>query len=742
MSGASLYTPWVETGAALRERNVGREEELALIRDGARRLIQGDRTLPLYFFGPRGTGKSHVLALAVAELQLSALCSRVPVHTIPEDIPQVGSAEDLWRRICRPPGHARWLDWGSPQQSPKIGTAMVIIEGFDRHTRALGIAGCRELRGMLREHPGVWLVCTGARLPDELTDKDAAFYGYFDTRPITPFDEPEAGELLDRQVSDEVRSLERWNARKAAALTLAGGNPRALIALANAFSAAPKEEIAKRLLQVLDEFTAHFQLRFQDLSANEQQLVELLSIAPRALGPTEVAGRLGGVSSTWSTVAGRLQDLGVVRSQQEGRNAWYRIAEPLFRYWLEYRGAPWRETRVAWLGRLLEMALGPAELVETWTDSADPEVRSAALGAVQKKAETRAIAWSDRCGAIEDALQSGARLPVPALVREAASVVPDAAAAWSLVWRLNQGGALQAAAPLSGALSANQCPTLGQLLKGLHAQVEARPLLSALLTTGLAELARVNPKGDAGTRARSLHLLVALLDAAIRTKNTQGAPWRLKPVERAALLGMPFLRGRFYSHGRLPAHEPMLTQADLLAASISPADTDLPELFSMAVRRRHNALAHRLLATLDSAPRLGLPWCPWPGRRLQLDALALARVMSRTAPAVGVTWLGALSEATDDAMAHVFAHLGAVSSTPFKGLEMTYQLSLTGLALRRPDRRDRARDALGAPWREIFERVDLLERQLQERERGPLHPELARIYQALGEIGGSAAAPG
>ena len=526
VSGASLYTPWVETGAALRDRNVGREEELALIRDGARRLIQGDRALPLYFFGPRGTGKSHVLALAVAELQLSALTGGLAIHTVPQDVPQGGSADELWRRVCRPPGHAPWLDWGSPRQSPKIGTAMVIIEGFDRHTRALGTAGCRELRALLREHPGVWLVGTGARLTDELTDRDAAFYGYFDTRPIAPFAEPEAAELLDRQVSDEVRSLERWSARKAAALTLAGGNPRALIALANALSAAPKEEIATRLVQVLDEFTAHFQLRFQDLSANEQQLVELLSIAPRALGPTEVASRLGGGSSTWSTVAGRLQESGVLRSQHDGRNSWYFISEPLFRYWLECRGAPWRETRVAWLGGLLELALGPTEPVETWADCAD---------------------------------------------------------------------------------------------------------------------------------------------------------------------------------------------SDAMAQ-------------------------HRHLAMPDAAP--GLLWCPWPGRRLPADASALARVVSRTRPAVGVTWLGALSEATDDAMAQVLTHLGAVPSTPFKGLEMTYQLALTGLALRRPDRRDRARDALGEAWQEIFERVDLLERQLQERERGPLHPELARIYQALGEIGGSAEAAG
>lgn len=186
----------------------------------------------------------------------------------------------------------------------------------------------------------------------------------------------------------------------------------------------------------------------------------------------------------------------------------------------------------------------------------------------------------------------------------------------------------------------------------------------------------------------------------------------------------------------------MLTQTDLLTAAISPRDVDLQDLFSIATRRGHYGLAQRLLLTLDAAPSLGLPWCPWPGRRLPLDVAALTRLLARTPPTVGVTWLGAITEATDGAVAPLLAHLAATPSTPFQAMESPYQLALTGLALRRPDRRDLAREALGAPWQALFDRVDTLERQLRERERGPLHPELARIYLTLGEIAGSTTTEG
>lgn len=543
VSDISLYTPWIETGDALRARHIDREEELAVLVEGVQRLIQGTPALPLYFFGPHGTGKSHLLALILQELRPTLMAAGVAVHLLSEDIPPCTSAHELWRRMASDPTHAPWLDWGLPLPVVQITRALVVIEGFDRHLRALQTSDCRAFRALLREHPEIWLVTTGTHLPDAMTGKDAAFFGTFDTRSLQPLRDTSAGDLLDRQVSDDVRTQMRWPARKATVLTLTGGNPRVLLALAKACSATPQAEIAHSLLKVLDDVTPYVQLRFQDLSTHEQQLVELLSLAPRCLGPTEIASRLGGVPSTWSTIARRLQDQEILSVQQEGRNAWYRISEPLFRYWLEYRGAPWHQTRVAWVGRLLEQACGPAGI--------------------------------DR-------------------------------------------------------------------------------------------------------------------------------------------------------------HMPPLS--DLLTVALSPEDANLPALLAMAVAQGHHRVADRILATLDLSNHPCLPVCPWPGRRLLLDLPTLAHVMVRGHHRALLTWLGALTDVTEDAFGQVVSHLKASQQEFFIEDESVYQLALTGLALRRPDRRDQVRAALGLRWQEIFAGVEVLERQLRESERGPLHPELARLNSMLGAI--------
>ena len=113
----------------------------------------------------------------------------------------------------------------------------------------------------------------------------------------------------------------------------------------------------RTLCRVLYGFTAHYQLLFRDLPGQGQQLVELMALAPRALSPTEMSARLGMSPAQVSTIARRLLDNGVLRSRQEGRRSWYSLSEPLFRYWLEYRSAPWSQTRVGLIARLLE-ALG------------------------------------------------------------------------------------------------------------------------------------------------------------------------------------------------------------------------------------------------------------------------------------------------------------------------------------------------------------------------------------------------
>src|SRR5207247_1559334 len=82
----------------------------------------------------------------------------------------------------------------------------------------------------------------------------------------------------------------------------------------------------------------------------------------------------------------------VLRSRHDGKQTFYRIAEPLFRFWLEYRTADWRRTRVAWVSHLLQTLLAPTDLAKAWWENPDEEMRAAAALALRKVPQAQSAA--------------------------------------------------------------------------------------------------------------------------------------------------------------------------------------------------------------------------------------------------------------------------------------------------------------------------------------------------------------
>ena len=707
---------------------MGRADILDFIFKGLARLERGERQLPVYLFGPRGIGKSHLVTIGAA--RATATHPSLRVQTLPEDIAPPVSADELWARMVPELELPEWLAWAQRGSVVDGSPAVLFVEGLDRHLNTLGDVGRKRLRALLDLHPEIWLVATGARLTSHFLGKDEAFYGGFVTIPLNPLSEDEAARLLDHQAGDAAQAHARWVARREALVTLAGGNPRAVIALADAVGAAPGDEVARRLLHVLDLFTPHYQLRVRDLSAAEQRLVSLLTTAPRELGPTDLASRLGGSSSSWSTTAHRLADHGVLTIRQEGRRSWYRITEPLFRYWLEYRTTAPERTRVAWLSQLLERVLGPDEMVLAWTRGDDHAVRAAALDAVRRRPEAQRMAWDGRVSAVTEALAEGGAPDIRSRVTEAVQLGPDAVQAWSLLVTLAAQGQT-AGALLGPALSRVGCPNLAGLARALEGRVDVRGLLRGFISSGRREFERAGVLRPTLASASGVALNL-LLDRAIGRMDRRGGVWRIKPREAFALAGLPWLRVRFYRYGRLQGHPPLLAQQHLLVASMGADELDLPDLLWVAMVRRDRQLASRLLGLLEAAVSPRLPWCPWPGRLLALDVDVAARIAARWCAREAVLWVGAFSEASDESFDALVDSLAkAQPSPPPVGRTSSYELALSRLAVSAPQRVVGLREALGAEWGRVFLRVEVLVQQLSEGERGPLHPELARVRAAL-----------
>lgn len=729
--GTRVYSPWTDPPELLRQRHVGRDESLTALRGVVAQRARGGRPLPVYLYGPRGVGKSHLITLARREAE-ALLPPAIQVRSVPEDVPGPRSGDEFWARLVGDPAPA-WERWQRLAVVPEtIPPLLVFVEALDRRLEELGSEGRMRLRALLRDHPQVGLVGAGARLSDVFIRNDEAFYGTFAVYPLGPLSDDEATALIEHQVEsrpggEEVVAGARWEARRSAIVTLSGGNPRALVALSDAVAAAPGQEVAQRLLHVLDAFTPHYQLRIRDLTTNEQHLVDLLASAPRALGPTDCAAALGGIAATWSSTANRLEEQGVLHIEREGRRAFYRISEALFRHWLEYRMSPPERTRIAWLGQLLERVLGPDEMVEAWQLGASDAVRAAALAAVRRHPQALGLAWKRKLEAVRGA---GTGEAVEIHVRQAIRLEPSAVQVWTLAMELPTASG-SAAGLLAPAMRKAGCPNLSRLLNGLNPRqpVAIREVLRHLLRAGNSELQSAGAQSEGLALATSV-ALPAMFEVAIRKMDRRGQPWRLKPAERARLARMPGLRVRFYRHGRNPNHRCLIDASELLGAGLAASDPDLPELLWASMAKLHHTLSGLVLQLIASGDAPRLPWCPWPGRLLQVDTDRLVDILARWHDRERLLWLGAVAGTPEGTWGALVGSLQA-HPVPPPTRTRSYELSLSRVLVTSPERFQQLATVLGAEWKPLLDRVRLLVSQLDEGRRGPLHPELMRIRLAV-----------
>lgn len=730
MSGRlELYTPWREDARRLRGRTVGREETLAGLVASIREFSGGGRPLHRYMFGPRGVGKSHVLALLRAELVALGL----EVVWVPEDIPAIRRPEDLLRHIsAQQTGTAGWSSWGAKRADPlarMTRRTVLVIEGLDRRLTELGSdAEGRELRQRIRaqwdQDNLLWIIGSGVELPTPLTDSKEPFFGWFHTEAILPLDDDDAGRLLDHVAC--VTERPSWPARRAALVALAGGSPRVLVTLAETCADPDTPEAASEaLLTAVERFTPHFQLRFRDLADQAQSVVDLLATAPREVSPGEIAERLGWEQATASKVAGRLHEDGVLSRRRSGAHVWYGISEPLLRFWIEYRTGPWTRTRVALAANLLEAMFSPREIVAWWLDEEDtsPVVeravmsgKSAGHAAVEVRERLRAAVGTRDLGGLKKALKKPGPQGNSARSYAAQRCV---AAAWAEGLR-----AIAGAAP-AGLLG----PTATSAADLLAHEQTPREVFRAWLRA-------VREVADVRTWRTTSALLLAALDATA----TAGSPWRLDPQERAQVATYPFLRAALLQRGRLASHAPVLDPGDLAGVRLDPAHADLGELLGAAMARSHDGLAERVLEVASGRALTSLgtnPVAARPAPRPELLVIWMLRDLAsgQLPVAEALTWSRSFASIPEELLEKVLALFRSGARQLSRAVWRAGE-GLVALGLAAPDRLARVLAALPDDLQQRFDHLVPFVDQLLEQSGGKLHPELARIRERLSGVPG------
>ncbi|MEO6701791.1 MAG: ATP-binding protein [Jatrophihabitantaceae bacterium] len=359
-AGLRPFTPAQESAARLAGRTVGNEALLLalerLLLDAAR---TGNRPHTL-LVGPAGSGKSHLLRVAVHRALVQAsVAEQLVFIRFDEDALGLSRLLDVLTEALRQLTPARSGAAGLPADQYEAALAgalgdrllVVLIENLDRVAQAMGPAGQRDFRDWLQRSDRVLVLATAQWPVPAVSEPAAPWHELFAISQSDELDLTQRRALLVRLAAESPdRGLAGYlatgsgQARLRALATLVGGSPRAWTILADCLTVDSLAALLPALHALLERLVPFHQQLLWNLSTVEQRLVRALADGPYQAGTVaELAGQAGVSQRVAASTLGRLADSRIVLAGKvaglDQRLTWYRLREPLLRHHLQYRSA-------------------------------------------------------------------------------------------------------------------------------------------------------------------------------------------------------------------------------------------------------------------------------------------------------------------------------------------------------------------------------------------------------------------
>ncbi|MDB5387719.1 MAG: tetratricopeptide repeat protein [Planctomycetaceae bacterium] len=321
--------------------------------------------------GPRGSGKTHLVTLAVWELKRKQeLSDAMRIAWLGEDDIFSGLihfAFAIAKSLAEEYPDEFPADFKSPVRGlPHDDAALAVLNSVIKHLQhrhlllitenldqtfdSLGDTGQKKLRAFLQETRRIATLATTQQLFAGVSSRKEAFFGFFDTHHLEPLTVDDAQQLIrkiavEQQKTDLIQFLNSNQARyRIRALHhLAGGNYRMYVLLAEFLTRETLDDLVAAFETLAEEMTPYFQERMRSLPDQQRQLVQCLCDAEGALTVKEIAEETFIAEGNCSKQLGQLKTKGFVRSEKRGKESYYDMAEPLMRLSLEVknqRGRP------------------------------------------------------------------------------------------------------------------------------------------------------------------------------------------------------------------------------------------------------------------------------------------------------------------------------------------------------------------------------------------------------------------
>ncbi len=368
------FTPRQEDPGRLEQRTVGRATLLAVLAERLAAAATG-RTRPhTLLVGPRGSGKTHLLRVALNQLSRHPeIAGRLAIADLDEDAVGITRYTDLLREIAGAVGvltrpDARNAVGWEEAIVERLGdrTLLLVVENLDKLFKALGTPGQRDLRSWVETSGRVLILAATPALFDAVKDRTEPWFGGLILTPVEELSADEGHELLSilaRDAGDEALAeylgTDVGRGRVDALAQLTGGSARIWMVLAEFLTVDSLDELIPAVEDLIEGLVPYYQQLVWDLPANHQAIVRQLAEGDAAaLTPAEIAAATDLSQQTVGKALGLLQEGRWVRSEKltggDQRQTYYRLREPMLRHHFQWRRSD---------GQLLALIVG---LLRTW----------------------------------------------------------------------------------------------------------------------------------------------------------------------------------------------------------------------------------------------------------------------------------------------------------------------------------------------------------------------------------------
>jgi Flp pilus assembly protein TadD/energy-coupling factor transporter ATP-binding protein EcfA2 len=423
------YNPDWLSDDALVGSFVARQAEFTFLRDELARIPLSGSPQHYLLVGVRGAGKTTLLKrLAVAIRQEAELANHLIALSFPEELYQIKDLADFWWACCE--ALADELDrlhktsqadevLAQVEQSKKALSAsknlaerneagfallqstcsalklrpVLLVDNLDMVFQRIDKSGRKlknphataywALREQLSTTTAPIVIGGSVRLSEPFTGYDKAFYDFFIPKRLSKLGVAEVRQVLERladaQGAPEVKA--RLNERRSRLDTLydlTGGNPRAIGLIFQLLRQSPSGRAVEDFERLMDITTPYYKARFEDLPEQAQVVMHALAVrrpgdaagSSLRFGHTaaELATHTGLATTSVSAQLDSMDKEGLIEKSSNHGRTQYRIAEQLFRLWLQMRGSRRIRQNVLGLTAFLEAMFSAEELSASLSD--------------------------------------------------------------------------------------------------------------------------------------------------------------------------------------------------------------------------------------------------------------------------------------------------------------------------------------------------------------------------------------